>query len=91
MLSVVEVRPPNKKGLPVVVKFSVYVIDINSINVEDMDFRVDLFIRSQWKESRLKLPNDIFEEGGEYSYMQLFSVFTRFLYSEFVFFFFKLK
>lgn len=34
-----EVRPPSKKGLPVVVKFSVYVVDINSINVEDMDFR----------------------------------------------------
>lgn len=34
-----EVRPPSKKGMPVVVKFSVYVVDINSINVEDMDFR----------------------------------------------------
>lgn len=35
----VEIRPPSKKGMPVVVKFSVYVVDINSINVEDMDFR----------------------------------------------------
>lgn len=34
-----EVRPPSKKGMPVVVKFSIFVVDINSINVEDMDFR----------------------------------------------------
>lgn len=34
-----EVRPPSKKGTPVVVKFSIFVVDINSINVEDMDFR----------------------------------------------------
>lgn len=37
--TIAEVRPPSKKGMPVVVKFSVYVVDINSINVEDMDFR----------------------------------------------------
>ncbi|XP_055313266.1 glycine receptor subunit alphaZ1 [Sitodiplosis mosellana] len=61
-----EVRPPSKKGLPVVVKFSVYVVDINSINVEDMDFRVDMFVHQTWKEPRLKLPNDIFEEGDDY-------------------------
>lgn len=36
---VAEVRPPSKKGTPVVVKFSIFVVDINSINVEDMDFR----------------------------------------------------
>lgn len=34
-----EVRPPSKKGTPVMVKFSIFVVDINSINVEDMDFR----------------------------------------------------
>lgn len=34
-----EVRPPSKKGMPVVVKFSLFIKDINSINVEDMDFR----------------------------------------------------
>lgn len=36
---IAEVRPPSKKGTPVVVKFSIFVVDINSINVEDMDFR----------------------------------------------------
>uniref|UniRef100_A0A182NPB2 Uncharacterized protein n=1 Tax=Anopheles dirus TaxID=7168 RepID=A0A182NPB2_9DIPT len=35
----VEVRPPSQKGSPVVVEFSIFVVDINSINVEDMDFR----------------------------------------------------
>ncbi|XP_037042780.1 glycine receptor subunit alpha-2 [Bradysia coprophila] len=61
-----EVRPPSKKGNPVVVKFSIFVVDINSINVEDMDFRVDMFMHQTWKESRLKLPDDIFEEGDDY-------------------------
>nr|CAD7461074.1 unnamed protein product [Timema tahoe] len=34
-----EIRPPSRKGEPVLVEFSIYVVDINSINVEDMDFR----------------------------------------------------
>lgn len=33
-----EVRPPSQKG-PVVVEFSIYVVDVNSINEEDMDYR----------------------------------------------------
>ncbi|XP_036334737.1 glycine receptor subunit alpha-2 [Rhagoletis pomonella] len=33
-----EMRPPSKKGSPVIVDFSIFVVDINSINVEDMDF-----------------------------------------------------
>lgn len=32
-------RPPSRKGQPVIVEFSIYVVDVNSINVEDMDFR----------------------------------------------------
>lgn len=34
-----EIRPPSAKGTPVVVNFNILVVDINSINVEDMDFR----------------------------------------------------
>lgn len=37
--SFLEVRPPATKGSPVLIEFSVFVVDINSINVEDMDFR----------------------------------------------------
>ncbi|CAH2257369.1 jg7578 [Pararge aegeria aegeria] len=61
-----EMRPPSRKGQPVVVEFSIYVVDVNSINVEDMDFRVDMFIRQTWVESRLQLPEDIFEEGDDH-------------------------
>ncbi|XP_063530208.1 glycine receptor subunit alpha-1 isoform X1 [Cydia strobilella] len=61
-----EVRPPARKGQPVIVEFSIYVVDVNSINVEDMDFRVDMFIRQTWIESRLQLPEDIFEEGDDH-------------------------
>jgi hypothetical protein len=39
--SIAEVRPPSKKGTPVTVEFSIFVVDINSINVEDMDFRLE--------------------------------------------------
>lgn len=35
----VEIRPPTAFGEPVIVDFSMRVVDINSINVEDMDFR----------------------------------------------------
>ncbi|XP_046816570.1 glycine receptor subunit alphaZ1 isoform X2 [Vespa crabro] len=61
-----EIRPPSKKGFPVTVDFSIFVVDINSINVEDMDFRVDMFVRQSWTESRLYMLDDIFEEGDDY-------------------------
>ncbi|XP_047003760.1 glycine receptor subunit alpha-4 isoform X4 [Schistocerca americana] len=61
-----EIRPPSRKGQPVSVEFSIYVVDINSINVEDMDFRVDMFVRQKWMESRLDMPNALFEEGDDY-------------------------
>lgn len=61
-----EVRPPSRKGTPVTVDFSIFVVDINSINVEDMDFRVDMFIHQKWTESRLNISEDIFEEGDDY-------------------------
>ncbi|XP_034650491.1 glycine receptor subunit alphaZ1 isoform X4 [Drosophila subobscura] len=68
-----EIRPPSKKGSPVIVDFSIFVVDINSINVEDMDFsnavyifRVDMFIHQRWHEPRLEIPDDIFEEGDDY-------------------------
>lgn len=38
-VTLAEVRPPTQKGQPVVVEFSIFVVDINSINVEDMDYR----------------------------------------------------
>ncbi|PNF21536.1 hypothetical protein B7P43_G12716 [Cryptotermes secundus] len=61
-----EIRPPSSKGEPVTVDFSIYIVDINSINVEDMDFRVDMFVRQRWTESRLDMPDDIFEDGDDY-------------------------
>ncbi|XP_031849059.1 glycine receptor subunit alpha alkaliphile isoform X3 [Nomia melanderi] len=61
-----EIRPPSKQGMPVLVDFNIFVADINSINVEDMDFRVDMFVRESWIESRLDMPEYIFEEGDDY-------------------------
>ncbi|XP_048262717.1 glycine receptor subunit alpha-4 isoform X4 [Bombus terrestris] len=61
-----KIRPPSKQGFPVVVDFNIFVADINSINVEDMDFRVDMFVRQSWIESRLDMPDEIFEEGDDY-------------------------
>ncbi|KAG7196593.1 hypothetical protein KM043_013083 [Ampulex compressa] len=61
-----EIRPPSKKNAPVAIDFNIFVVDINSINVEDMDFRVDMFVRQSWTESRLIMSNDIFEEGDDY-------------------------
>lgn len=63
---IAEVRPPSSKGSPVVVEFSIFVVDINSINVEDMDFRVDMFVHQKWRESRLTLHDELFEEGDDY-------------------------
>ncbi|XP_018043956.1 PREDICTED: glycine receptor subunit alphaZ1 [Atta colombica] len=59
-----EIRPPS--GAPVVVNFNILVVDINSINVEDMDFRIDMFVSQSWIESRLNMSEDIFEEDDDY-------------------------
>ncbi|NP_001234903.1 cys-loop ligand-gated ion channel subunit 12344 precursor [Nasonia vitripennis] len=61
-----EIRPPTTGRTPVVVSFNIFVVDINSINVEDMDFRVDMFIYQTWTESRLRMPIDIFEDDEDY-------------------------
>lgn len=34
--------------------------------IHSKPIRVDMFVHQTWKESRLKLPNDIFEEGDDY-------------------------
>ncbi|XP_011259816.3 glycine receptor subunit alpha-3 [Camponotus floridanus] len=61
-----EIRPPSEKGAPVVVDFNILVVDINSINVEDMDFRVDMFVSQSWIESRFDMSQNIFEEDDDY-------------------------
>ncbi|XP_018328126.1 glycine receptor subunit alpha-4 isoform X2 [Agrilus planipennis] len=61
-----EVRPPTRFGKPVEVKFSMNVVDINSINVEDMDFRMDMFLKQEWVDSRLEIPEELFDNEDEY-------------------------
>ncbi|XP_058810772.1 glycine receptor subunit alpha-2 isoform X3 [Phymastichus coffea] len=61
-----EIRPPTVGRTPVVVDLNIFVVDINSINVEDMDFRVDMFIYQTWTESRLRMPLEIFEDDEDY-------------------------
>ncbi|KAF5273065.1 hypothetical protein FQR65_LT04807 [Abscondita terminalis] len=60
-----EVRPPTYKHKPVEVKFSMKVLDINSINVEDMDFRMDMLLKQEWMDPRLRIPEDMFEIGED--------------------------
>ncbi|XP_076665585.1 glycine receptor subunit alpha alkaliphile [Andrena cerasifolii] len=61
-----EMRPPSKHGMPVIVDFNIFVADVNSINVEDMDFRVDMFVGQSWTETRLDMSENIFEDGDDY-------------------------
>lgn len=66
----IEKRPPLVNHNPVTIEFSIFVVDINSINVEDMDFRVDMFVHQKWLESRLTLTDDLFEDGDDYITLQ---------------------
>ncbi|KAL7289818.1 glycine receptor subunit alphaZ1 [Trichogramma pretiosum] len=61
-----EIRPPTKGRTPVVVDFNIFIVDINSINVEDMDFRVDMFVSQTWTEARLRLSDEVFEDDDDY-------------------------
>ncbi|CAH1109375.1 unnamed protein product [Psylliodes chrysocephalus] len=40
-------------------------MDINSINVEDMDFRMDMFLKQEWQDARIKIPEEMFEYGDD--------------------------
>ncbi|KAF2898643.1 hypothetical protein ILUMI_07537 [Ignelater luminosus] len=60
-----EVRPPTYKSKPVEIEFSMKIVDINSINVEDMDFRMDMFLKQQWTDARLRIPEEMFEDGDD--------------------------
>ncbi|KAM7447463.1 hypothetical protein ABFA07_004463 [Porites harrisoni] len=44
---------PDYNGGPVVVTVGFFVMSINAINVMDMDFTLDLFLRQQWVDKRL--------------------------------------
>lgn len=39
---------------------------MGDISSRYITFRVDMFIRQTWSESRLQLPDDIFEEGDDH-------------------------
>ncbi|CAH1173742.1 unnamed protein product [Phaedon cochleariae] len=60
-----EIRPPTIMGKPIEVDFSMRVVDINSINVEDMDFRMDMVIKQEWQDARIKIPEEMFELGDD--------------------------
>ncbi|KAJ8974891.1 hypothetical protein NQ317_011737, partial [Molorchus minor] len=60
-----EIRPPTMLGQPIEVDFSIRVVDINSINVEDMDFRMDMFLKQEWQDARIKIPEEMFEIGDD--------------------------
>ncbi|KAK5650392.1 hypothetical protein RI129_001421 [Pyrocoelia pectoralis] len=60
-----EVRPPTYKQQPLQVHFSMKVLDINSINVEDMDFRMDMLLKQEWIDPRLQIPDDLFDTGED--------------------------
>ncbi|CAG9765303.1 unnamed protein product [Ceutorhynchus assimilis] len=56
-----EIRPPTLRGEPIIVDFTMRVVDINSINVEDMDFRMDMFLKQQWTDARIRIPEEMFD------------------------------
>ncbi|CAG9830332.1 unnamed protein product [Diabrotica balteata] len=60
-----EIRPPTMEGKPIEVDFSIRVMDINSINVEDMDFRMDMFLKQEWQDARIKIPEEMFDYGDD--------------------------
>ncbi|XP_068756454.1 gamma-aminobutyric acid receptor subunit beta-3-like isoform X1 [Montipora capricornis] len=45
---------PNFGGPPVIVTIGLWVLSIDSINVVDMDYKLDFFLRQLWNDPRLK-------------------------------------
>ncbi|XP_076056276.1 glycine receptor subunit alpha alkaliphile [Oratosquilla oratoria] len=72
---VFKYRPPTDNKDPTQVSFAIFVQDINSINAEDMDFRVDLFLHMTWEDARLMTTNVTFVEANkkddDYEYITL--------------------
>ena len=48
------IRPFLNDREPVVVSIGLWVLSIDAVNVIDMDYRIDLFLRQSWRDPRLR-------------------------------------
>uniref|UniRef100_A0ABD2VXU4 Glycine receptor subunit alpha-4 n=1 Tax=Trichogramma kaykai TaxID=54128 RepID=A0ABD2VXU4_9HYME len=55
-------RAPKYLGQPTIVYFHVTVLSIDSINEESMTYVADIFLAQSWRDSRLRLPENMSEE-----------------------------
>ncbi|XP_043283040.1 glycine receptor subunit alpha-2 isoform X3 [Venturia canescens] len=55
-------RAPKFLGQPTIVYFHVTVLSIDSINEESMTYVADIFLAQSWRDSRLRLPENMSEE-----------------------------
>lgn len=49
---------PNFKGIPVEDRVNIFINSFGSIQETTMDYRVNIFLRQQWNDPRLRLPQD---------------------------------
>ncbi|XP_006571289.1 glycine receptor subunit alpha-4 isoform X2 [Apis dorsata] len=55
-------RAPKFLGQPTIVYFHVTVLSIDSINEESMTYVADIFLAQSWRDSRLRLPENMSED-----------------------------
>ncbi|KOC68217.1 Glycine receptor subunit beta [Habropoda laboriosa] len=55
-------RAPKFLGQPTIVYFHVTVLSLDSINEESMTYVADIFLAQSWRDSRLRLPENMSEE-----------------------------
>ena len=58
---------PNKSSLPVIVRHNIYIRSIEKIDTQDMDFKIQITFRQQWKDERLQFD----DMGGLVKYVSL--------------------
>ncbi|CAB3361413.1 Hypothetical predicted protein [Cloeon dipterum] len=57
-----KMQPPKEEGKPTVVFFHVTVMSLDSIDESSMTFAADIFFAQSWKDSRLRLPDNMTSE-----------------------------
>ncbi|XP_059468379.1 glycine receptor subunit alpha-2-like isoform X2 [Neocloeon triangulifer] len=57
-----KMQPPKEEGKPTVVYFHVTVMSLDSIDESSMTFAADIFFAQSWKDSRLRLPDNMTSE-----------------------------
>ncbi|XP_072379942.1 glycine receptor subunit alphaZ1-like [Diabrotica undecimpunctata] len=60
-----NMKPPTLFGEPMEVGFSMRIYVISSIDVNSMEFSIDMYVKQEWQDTRITIPDEIYESDRD--------------------------